>query len=248
MSSIKTINIEQIMVPQDEPNLSENGIEVLICNLEDAESYSIQKESADRLRNDDKIILFIGILPLIIEEEKTILKSLQRADSIRQCVDVCILLNKEHFRGENNLNHVEINSQIDCKIYEIVQSLRDILKEGKPGIDLETVKDALRDCGTLVLTRGVGIGRDRVDSAFNQAYKVPLYDKFDPDSAQNIIIKVLVSNQSQLSAEESSKLQRHISSLPKRSNIVVGVGYKELKSDQMEIVILRTGVDFILNL
>lgn len=239
----RTITFAQLMGLLDEPNLSDNGIDIIVSDLWNENSCVDNLKSIISLKNRGHIVLGIGKLSSLSLGVDGVSASLKRAEHFVKVADGCLIFNEERFLSHKRMNPDNKRINADIVIFDIEQGLRDILKEGNPNIDSDTLKDSLIDCGTFAVTRGIGKGVDRVVTAFQEAYKVPVYFNFHPDSALKIIIKVLVPAQSPLSDNESSELRKLISNLPKRRDVVVGVGNKKLKDDEIEIVMLRTGVN-----
>ena len=123
--------------------------------------------------------------------------------------------------------------------------------DGIVNIDAETLKEALRDCGTFMVTYGDGpAGLNGVGLAFEEAYDRAqfLYENFNLHTARSLIIKVLLSEGNTLSNAEQDRLKQLISHLPKSMNIILGICTKSnLDADQIQIVMLGTGVDTVLD-
>lgn len=247
----KRMTFAQLLSRLGGPDLSEEGIEVLVCFLEDEEDANHQINAAKTLKEKGKIVLSIGLLPFSFENKKTILASLERAQILKRVSDGCMLFNKDAFI-EGVRNQEEVGTEIELMVSHIEQGLQDILKDGSVNIDAETLREALRNCGTFMVTYGDGAGYDRVGQAFLNAYEsISLeslsYKEFDLSTARTLIIKVLVSKEDTLSNADQDRLRQLISNLPNSMNIILGIGTSDLETNQIQIVMLRTGVDTVLS-
>lgn len=241
----KRMTFAQLLSRIGGPDLSEEGIEVIVCFLEDDANHQIN--AAKALKEKGKIILSIGLLPFSFENKETILATLERAQLLQNTSDGCILLNKDSFI-DRGCNPEEVAIQIELFVDNIEQRLQDLLREGTISVDAETLKDVLRDCGTYVVTRGVAGGLGRVECAFQNAFESASYSKLDISTARKLIIKVIVPNRTTLSNEEHSRLHQLISNLPKNIDVILGIGCSDdLAEDQIEILMLGTGLDPILD-
>lgn len=247
----KRISLMQHLNLLGESRLSNHGIEVVVCYLEDDNIHQINTIKA--LKEEKVIVLGVGMLPFSSVNRKTKLASLKRAQLLQRASDGCILFNKDAFiGGERNLE--EVNAGIEQMVSHIEKGLLDILKDGIINVDIITLKEALRDCGTFMVSYGDGGGLDRVGLAFLNAYESvacePLsYKKFNLNTARTLIIKILLSKGDTLSTAELSRLGKLVRSLPQRMNVIVGIGNSdELEKGKIQIVMLGTEVDAELNL
>ena len=138
------------------------------------------------------------------------------------------------------LSFDEVEAEVETVVFNIEDGLRDILWEGSMPIEASTVRDALKDCGTFCVARGNGCGPDRIEMAIQNALNQVLEQGFDIRSSRRLIIKVLVSKQQD---GEIEKLQQFISTLPKHMDVIWGVSKYELDENELEIVLLATGVE-----
>lgn len=242
---VKTMSFAQLHSRLGEPDLSEEGIEIVPCNLDNEENSSHQINVAKTLKEKGKIVLSIGLLPFSFETKKTMLASLERAQLLQHASDGCILINKDSFI-EKGSNPEEVAIQIELLISDIEQGLQDILRDGIINIEAETVREALRDCVTFMMTYGDGMGADRVGDAFRNAYESQLYCNLELTTARTIVIKILLSKEDTLTYAEQDRLTQLISDLPKSMNIIFGIGISDLEANQIRILILGTGVDSVL--
>ena len=193
----------------------------------------------EELKNDGKIVLGIGVLPFLASGENVIRDSLERAMQLQQIADGSLLLNKESLLSKS-LSFDEVEAEVETVVFNIEDGLRDILWEGSMPIEASTVRDALKDCGTFCVARGNGCGPDRIEMAIQNALNQVLEQGFDIRSSRRLIIKVLVSKQQD---GEIEKLQQFISTLPKHMDVIWGVSKYELDENELEIVLLATGVE-----
>lgn len=226
-------------------DLSKECIEVIVCYLEDEEDANHQINAAGALKEEGKIVLSIGLLPFSFENKKTILASLGRAQLLQLASDGCILLNDDSFVNRG-CNPEEVSSEIEFIISNIECGLQDILREGTINIETETLREALRDCGTFMVKYGDGMGLDRVGLAFRNAYGSLSYYKLELSTARSLIIKVFLSKCDTLTNAEQDRLKQLIADLPKSMNIILGFGISDIQAGQIQIVMLGTGVDVVL--
>lgn len=241
----KRMTFAQLLSRIGGPDLSEEGIEVVVCFLENDANHQIN--AAKALKEKGKIILSIGLLPFSFENKGKMLATLERAKLLQSTSDGCILLNKDSFI-DRRCNPEEVATQIELFICDIEQGLQDILRDGAVNIEAESLREALRDCGTYMVTRGVAEGLSRVEHAFQNAFESTSYSKLDIRKARKLIIKVIVPNRTTLSNEEHSRLHQLISNLPNNMDVIFGIGTSDdLAEDQIEILMLGTGLDPILD-
>lgn len=235
-NSSKMHTFSQLIGMLGDPSLTDEGIEVVLCTLE---SESNNLKLIEDLKNDGKIVLGIGILPFLASGENVIRDSLERAMQLQQIADGSLLLNKEALLSKS-LSFDEVEAEVETVVFNIEDGLRDILWEGSMSIEASTVRDALKDCGTFCVARGNGTGSDRIEMAIQNALNQVLEQGFDIRSSRRLIIKVLVSMQQE---GEIEKLQQFISTLPKHIDVIWGVSEYELDENELEIVLLATGVE-----
>ena len=137
-------------------HLPDYDIELLICNLEDPESFEFILKRTQDLKNVGKIVLAIGILPFNVWSEckELFYESIERCRLLQRVVDGLIVLSKDRFWEESDLHSKEIDNRISAFICEIEQGLSDILTPGVRNIDLPVLKEMLHDCRTFVVARG----------------------------------------------------------------------------------------------
>lgn len=75
-------------------SLSNAGIEVIACDLENPQIHADNMEMTRSLKKKGKVVLGIGILPFASVGENAVRESLERASAFQRAVDGCILLNK----------------------------------------------------------------------------------------------------------------------------------------------------------
>lgn len=242
----KRMSFAQLLSRFGGPDLSEVGIDVVVCNLDNEKNSHHQINAAIALKEKGKIVLSIGLLPFSFKNKKTMLASLGRAQVLQHASDRCILLNDDSFVNRGSRPE-EVSTEIEFIINDIETGLQDILSDGTINIEAETLREALRDCGTFMVKYGDGMGVDRVGLAFSNAYESLSYYKLELSTARTLIIKVLISPGDTLSKAEHDRLKQLISDLPKNMNIILGFGISDLQADQVQIVMLGTGVDAVLN-
>lgn len=244
---MKRITFAQLLSRFGGPDLSEAGIEVVVCNLDNEEGANHQINAARALKEKGNIVLSIGLLPFSFENKKTILASFERAQLLQRASDGSILFNKDAIVNRGSKPE-EVSAEIEFIINDIEIGLQDILSDGTINIEAETLREALRDCGTFMVKYGDGMGLDRVGLAFSNAYDSLSYYKLELSTARTLIIKVILSKGDILTNAELDRLKQLISDLPKNMNIIVGFGTKsDLEAGQIQIVMLGTGVDAVLN-
>lgn len=221
-------------------NLSEEGIEVVFCHLGDEDNVSHQMNVIGALKDAGKVILSIGLQPSFYDLEER-LASIDRANQLSKVSDGFILLRKGDFI-EGDETPEDVDAKIALQIGDIKRGLKDILRDGIINIDSECVREILENCGTFMVSRGVGTGINRVESAIQRAFATPLYSDFDMSTAKALIIKVLIPKQDTLSGEEMKRLQQLISYLSESKEVIFGLGSCEAEENQVEIVMLGAGL------
>ena len=239
----RTISFAQLLGMTDSVNLSEAGIELLVYNLDHKDSFANDLEMAKSLKESGQVVLVLGILPFHFEGEKAIKNSLKRATDLMNIADGTILINKEQFCQDKNIQAEDINIKIELLISDIEYGLRDILRTGSIDISAENLKEALRDCGSYRLTHGHGKGPDRIETAFHNALNVSDITHLNMSSARNLIIKVKAPKESPISEDEFVRLKHLISELPQGKNTQLAIGTSDLDDGEVQIVMLGIGVE-----
>lgn len=234
-----------------DPEISDVEIEVVVTDFEVDKDNGLRR--AEKLKDEWKTVLGIGILPFAAVGDKGLLDALVRCKQLQQIADGCVLVNKEYLRSKitpSSLSFSEelesVESEVDKIIINIRKGLSDILLPGKINIDSSDLREALRDCGTFLIVRGAGSGADRMGKVLKEAFDKAEEERFDITTARKLVIKILISNGTELRMDELGKFQQFISSLPNNVEVIFGFGDSYNNLAELEIVILATGVDAVL--
>lgn len=226
------------------PSLKDEDIEVVLCELEsDSKNLSLIRD----LKKEGKIVLGIGLLPFIAMGEDVIRDSLERAMQLQQSTDGCLLLNKEAILTQKSLSFDEVENFVNTIVFNIEEGLQDILLPGYiNNIESQTLRDVLKDCGTFWIARGKGNGQGRINKALSEAVDHLATQGFDVQSAHKLIVKVIVSEHTELQLKEINDIEKFISSLSHNIDVIFGVSNSESEEKILEIVMLATGMDIVM--
>lgn len=224
-------------------HLPDYDIELLICNLEDPESFEFILKRTQDLKNVGKIVLAIGILPFNVWSEckELFYESIERCRHLQRVVDGLIVLSKDRFWEESDLHSKEIDNRISAFICEIEQGLSDILTPGVRNIDLPVLKEMLHDCRTFVVAHGSGKGTNRLEDALRQVREVFRFCGSDMILARGVVIKIMESQKPPLSKEELKLIENTIFGFTYFSDIHLCLGRACSKDDEIEIIVLGAG-------
>ena len=247
----KSITFPDLLNMLDGPELNDVGIEVVVTDFEVDEDNGLRR--AEKLKDEGKTVLGIGILPFAAVGDKGVLDALVRCQQLHQIADGCVLVNRESLRSKitpSSLSFSEeiesVEEEVDKIILNIRKGLSDILLPGKINIESSVLREVLRDCGTLLIVRGAGTGADKMEKALKEAFDKAAEGRFDITTARKLVIKILISNGTELRMDELGKLQQFISLLPNNVEVISGISDTYNDMAELEIVILATGVDAVL--
>lgn len=245
MDNDSSILISQMLDGLNKHPFSELGIEMVLSNLAfGGHDLPVTQE----LKEAGKVVLAVGILPSASAGDKAVMEALENAAAFQRNVDGCILLNEDIPSQQKDSRAEDMDIPGLDILIAIEVSLRDILSPGMSGIDAETLKDVLRDCGTFIVTRGVASGEDRIEKAFQQTFHPSSYpfSKYDIKSARKLIVKALVTKSSTIPLEEAESIRYHVETISPKAIVTFGFGQSEqLEDGQLEIVMLATGMDVV---
>ncbi|MBD5292975.1 MAG: hypothetical protein HDS23_07030 [Bacteroides sp.] len=247
----RSITFTDLLAMLPDSELTDADIEVVVTDFEVDKDNGLRR--AEKLKDEGKTVLGIGILPFAAVGDKGVLDALVRCQQLHQIADGCVLVNRESLRSKitpSSLSFSEeiesVEEEVDKIILNIRKGLSDILLPGKINIESSVLREVLRDCGTLLIVRGVGTGADKMEKALKEAFDKPAEGRYDINAARKMIIKLLVSRGTGLSMDELGKLQQFLSTLPNNIEVIFGTGNSNNNTAELEVVILATGVDVVL--
>lgn len=247
----RSITFTDLLAMLPDPELTDANIEVVVTDFEVDKDNGLRR--AEKLKDEGKTVLGIGILPFAAVGDKGVLDALVRCQQLHQIADGCVLVNRESLRSKitpSSLSFSEeiesVEEEVDKIILNIRKGLSDILLPGKINIESSVLREVLRDCGTLLIVRGAGTGADKMEKALKEAFDKAAEGRFDITTARKLVIKILISNGTELRMDELGKLQQFISLLPNNVEVISGISDTYNDMAELEIVILATGVDAVL--
>lgn len=243
------IENESGLKPLNTNSIGEEEIVIIVADLgyENENSLAIQ---ASRLTKDQgKVVIAILTTPRLFEGKKNIMRSLETAREIGKVVDSLLIINKETFTvpPENGCSFADLINSLVTKeeiIADSVQSILNLIAPASPiNIDLDDLKTTLSESATFTVTSGFGAGEKRISNALEAALSSPLMSKCDIYSSRNILLKLLVSDQTDLSTEEVAIISRFLERMPPYTNVKLGIAKSDTLQGEVELIFLASGFD-----
>lgn len=226
----------------------EPEVSVLIADM----GYNLSDSSAiaavNTYNETGSIKLCILTTPFIFEGKKSFNRALKTIKIIQSFSDASLIINKEP-PEDPDFTFMEIDHRIGTNIdtSTIAEMVRNLVELTNPydsiNIDAEDLELSLRDKGTFVITRGEGSGENRLSEALAESLSSPLMNKCEIYTSRNILIKMLVSDQTELRTEEISALTRFIERMPSYVDVKWGIAKSDDLKGEVEIILLASGFD-----
>lgn len=166
-------------------------------------------------------------LPYLFEGERVVRNALKTASKLQRMYDTCMILNKESYHSDD----------VTDALNNLVNLLSLLLNVNPFVLDF-----ALENSGTFTIAKGYGKGKNRISKAIENAINSPLMKKCDLQSSKNIILKVEIATDTQLSAEEEEEITAFINSLP-HTAVYEDSTTTNIPDDDVYITILASGFD-----
>lgn len=221
---------------------------IIIADLGATIRDSLALSAINLSKKTGEITLCILTTPYIFEGKKAIHMALATASHIQPISDACLILRKDVPQDSKFcISHIDNRIGNHINASTIVNMVRDLVElttsSGATDISKEDIKEALRDKGTFIITRGKGSGEKRVSDALEAALSSPLMSKCDLYSSHNIILKLLVSDETDLSTEELSVLFQFLERMPSHADVKWGITKSDTLQADVELILLASGFD-----
>lgn len=226
----------------------EPGISIIIADTGHEPCDSLAIATINSSDNTGSVTLCILTTPFIFEGKKAFNRALKTTKIIQSFSDSSLIISKEPPEDPDftfmGMDH-RIGTNLDTStIAEMVSNLVELTNPSDSiNIDAKDLELSLRDKGTFVIARGEGSGKNRLSEALAEALSSPLMDKCDIYTSRNILIKILVSDQTELRTEEISALTRFIERMPSYVDVKWGIAKSDDLKGEVDIILLAAGFD-----
>lgn len=229
--------------------IGEEEIVIIVADLGYRNENSLTIQASRLTKDQGKVVIAILTTPRLFDGKKAIMRALETTREIGNVVDSLLIINKETFTvlPENGCSFADlINSLVPEEeiIADSVQSIMNLIALApKINIDLDDLKTTLSESSTFTIASEFGAGENRVSDALEAALSSPLMRTCDIYSSRNILLKLLVSDQTELSVEELSPLSQFLKRMPSHVDVKWGVAKSGALQGEVELILLASGFD-----
>lgn len=193
----------------------------------------------------DMGILTVGIvtIPFVFEGPKKIIQALKGVEEMAANVDALLVINNERLRDiYHDLTMMNAFAKADDTLTIAAKSIAEIITvHGYVNLDFADVYTTLKDGGVAIMSRGVGMGKNRVEDAIRDALHSPLLNNNDVFSAKKILINLSFGEENPLMMEEMNALHEFMSKFSREIEVIWGAALEENLADEVKITLLATG-------
>ena len=107
----KKITFTDLLTMLTNPDPTDADIEVVVTDFEDDEDNGLRR--AEKLKDDGKTVLGIGILPFAAAGDKGLLDALVRCQQLQHISDGCVLINRETWRSKITHSSLSFSEEIE---------------------------------------------------------------------------------------------------------------------------------------
>ena len=151
-------------------------------------------------------ILTIGVVTLPFKDEKNefMRRAVAGIHELKKHIDSLLIIeNQKIYEMYKDLSLLDAFPKVNEVLHTAVKSIADIINyEGFINVDLNDVKNVMRDSGMALLGIGEADGKDRAIEAAKRALSSPLLYECDLKTAKNVLINIVMSEKAPMSAEE----------------------------------------------
>lgn len=192
-------------------------------------------------------ILTIGIvtIPFAFEGPPKIVQALKGVEEIANNVDALLVINNERLRDiYSDLTIMNAFAKADDTLATAARSIAEIITiHGHVNLDFADVNTTLKEGGVAIMSRGLGSGENRINSAIKDALHSPLLNNNDVFNAKKILVNISYSESSPLMMEEMNEFHEFMSKFRNEIEVIWGAAVEEELEDEIKITLLATGFD-----
>ena len=192
-------------------------------------------------------ILTIGIvtIPFAFEGPPKIVQALKGVEEIANNVDALLVINNERVRDiYSDLTIMNAFAKADDTLATAARSIAEIITiHGHVNLDFADVNTTLKDGGVAIMSRGLGSGENRINTAIKDALHSPLLNNNDVFNAKKILVNISYSESSPLMMEEMNEFHEFMSRFRNEIEVIWGAAVEEELEDEIKITLLATGFD-----
>ena len=192
-------------------------------------------------------ILTIGIvtIPFAFEGPPKIVQALKGVEQIANNVDALLVINNERLRDiYSDLTIMNAFAKADDTLATAAKSIAEIITiHGHVNLDFADVNTTLKEGGVAIMSRGLGSGENRINTAIKDALHSPLLNNNDVFNAKKILVNISYSESSPLMMEEMNEFHEFMSKFRNEIEVIWGAAEEEELEDEIKITLLATGFD-----
>ena len=193
----------------------------------------------------DMGILTIGIvtIPFAFEGPPKIVQALKGVEEIANNVDALLVINNERLRDiYSDLTIMNAFAKADDTLATAARSIAEIITiHGHVNLDFADVNTTLKEGGVAIMSRGLGSGDDRINTAIKDALHSPLLNNNDVFSAKKILVNISYSETAPLMMEEMNGFHNFMSKFRPEIEVIWGAAVEEDLGEDIKITLLATG-------
>lgn len=158
-------------------------------------------------------------------------------------MDALLVINNERLRDiYSDLTIMNAFAKADDTLATAAKSIAEIITiHGHVNLDFADVNTTLKEGGVAIMSRGVGSGEDRINSAIKDALHSPLLNNNDVFSAKKILVNISYSEAAPLMMEEMNAFHEFMSKFGTEIEVIWGAAVEEELGEDVKITLLATG-------
>lgn len=194
-----------------------------------------------------KLTVGVVTLPFRDEGEDALDRAIEGINELSHYVDSLLIIdNQKLYELYGDMNIFTGFCKANEVLCTAVKSIADVItKSGHINTDFADVKRVMQNSGVALMGIGSGAGKDRVETAVNQAISSPLLNKLDVE-AKNAIVNITTSSKEPdgISFGELSTLMNLIhEKTGENVSIKRGIVYDDSMGDAISVTIIATGFE-----
>ncbi|MFA8301418.1 MAG: cell division protein FtsZ [Hyphomicrobiales bacterium] len=193
-------------------------------------------------------ILTVGIvtIPFQFEGKRRRLQADDGIIYLKKHVDTLLVISNDKLReAYGNLRLTEAFAKADDVLTVAARGIAEIITvSGIINVDFEDVRTVMKDSGQAIMGSAVASGEDRALKAIECAMASPLLDDNNIAGAENILLYIASSNDTEISMDEVSEITEYIQNESgNTADVIWGNGIDDTLGDAISVTLIATGFE-----
>lgn len=195
-------------------------------------------------------ILTVGVVTLPFQNENADLmtRAIDGINELKKNVDSLIIINNQNlYKAYPDEPIQDAFAKADEVLATAVRGIVEIIKRhGWMNVDFQDIDNMMRGSGMAMMGQGEGSGERRLEDAVNQATTSPLLNNCKLNTAQNILVNIIVGKEKSITAKDKETIERLIKEKTNNANLFkTGLEFVDDPDfgDKVKITIIAVGLE-----